>query len=67
MNAPMSVQHFLDIAPLSQTVVRDILDEAHRRKALRKGWPKAALDDYRPLDGYALAMIFQKISTRTRV
>ena len=67
MNAPMSVQHFLDIAPLSKTVVRDILDEAHRRKALRNGWPKAALDDDRPLDGYALAMIFQKNSTRTRV
>ncbi len=66
MNAPI-VQHFLDLAPLSKTDVRDILDEAHRRKALRKGWPKAAPDDDRPLDGYALAMIFQKNSTRTRV
>ena len=64
MTAP---KHFLDIAPLSKAEVRALLDEGHRRKALRKGWPKAAPDDDRPLDGYALAMIFQKNSTRTRV
>ena len=64
MSAP---KHFLDIAPLSKAELRAILDEGHRRKALRKGWPKAAVDDDHPLDGYALAMIFQKNSTRTRV
>jgi ornithine carbamoyltransferase len=60
-------KHFLDLAPLSKAEVRAILDEAHRRKKLRAGWPKAAPDDDKPLDGYALAMIFQKNSTRTRV
>jgi ornithine carbamoyltransferase len=60
-------RHFLDIAPLSKTDLRAILDEAHRRKALRADWPKAKPDDDRPLDGHALAMIFQKNSTRTRV
>jgi ornithine carbamoyltransferase len=47
--------------------VRAILDEAHRRKAARAGWPKAKPDDDAPLAGHALAMIFQKNSTRTRV
>jgi ornithine carbamoyltransferase len=61
------VKHFLDIAPLGKAELRALMDEAHRRKALRKGWPKAAPDDDRPLDGYILAMIFEKNSTRTRV
>ena len=60
-------RHFIDIAPLSKTEVRAILDEAHRRKKLRVGWPKAAPDDDVPLEGHALAMIFEKASTRTRV
>ena len=61
------VRHFLDIAPLSRAELRAILDEAQRRKAARAGWPKAKRDTDRPLDGRALAMIFQKNSTRTRV
>ncbi|MGE0597490.1 MAG: ornithine carbamoyltransferase [Hyphomonadaceae bacterium] len=60
-------RHFLDISALSTAEVRAILNEAHRRKAARAGWPKAAPDADRPLDGHALAMIFQKNSTRTRV
>ena len=65
MNA--ASRHFLDIAPLSKAEVRAILDEAHRRKAARAGWPKAKVDEDAPLAGCALAMIFQKNSTRTRV
>ncbi len=60
-------RHFLDISALSKEDVRAILDEAHARKAARVDWPKAAADEDAPLDGYALAMIFQKNSTRTRV
>ena len=60
-------RHFLDIAQLGADELRAILNEAHRRKAERAGWPKAAPDEDRPLDGHALAMIFQKNSTRTRV
>jgi ornithine carbamoyltransferase len=63
----MTPRHFLDISALSKEDVRAILDEALARKAARIGWPKAAPDDDAPLDGYALAMIFQKNSTRTRV
>jgi ornithine carbamoyltransferase len=60
-------RHFLDIAALSAEELRAILDEAHARKALRLGWPKAKRDEDAPLADHALAMIFQKNSTRTRV
>jgi ornithine carbamoyltransferase len=60
-------RHFLDIAALSTEDLRAVLDEAHARKAARLDWPKAKPDEDKPLDGYALAMIFQKNSTRTRV
>ncbi len=63
----MSARHFLDISALSKADLRAILDEAHRRKVLRASLPKGALDEDKPLDGHALAMIFQKNSTRTRV
>lgn len=62
-----SPRHFLDISALSKAEMRLLLDEAHRRKDARKGWPKGAPDADRPLDGCALAMIFQKNSTRTRI
>jgi len=60
-------RHFLDISQLSRAELRAILDEGHRRKRARAGWPKAKRDEDAPLDGHALAMIFQKNSTRTRV
>ena len=60
-------RHFLDISALSRAELRAIIDESHRRKGARAGWPKAKRDEDAPLDGHALAMIFQKNSTRTRV
>ncbi len=60
-------RHFLDLSALSREELRAILDEAHARKALRLDWPKAKIDEDAPLDGHALAMIFEKNSTRTRV
>jgi ornithine carbamoyltransferase len=60
-------RHFLDLAPGSKQDLRAIIDEARKRKQQRADLPKAAPDQDRPLDGHALAMIFQKNSTRTRV
>jgi ornithine carbamoyltransferase len=62
-----AARHFIDIADLSETDLRAILDVAHARKAARLGWPKAKPDADAPLAGRALAMIFEKKSTRTRV
>ena len=64
MSAP---RDFLDLTQLARADLRALLDEAHRRKRERQDRPKAMPDADRPLDGRALAMIFQKSSTRTRV
>ena len=62
----MTIRHFLDIWPLEQADLRAILDEAHRAKKARAGWPKGRVDPGAPLEGHTLAMIFEKASTRTR-
>ncbi|ATQ68709.1 MULTISPECIES: ornithine carbamoyltransferase [Methylosinus] len=57
-------RHFLDLSQIPATELRRILDNAAAIKARRvKGAPSA----FRPLAGKALAMIFDKPSTRTRV
>lgn len=61
------MRHFLDLDAVSPADLRAILDEAARRKAARGGRPKGAADDDAPLAGHALAMLFEKNSTRTRV
>jgi ornithine carbamoyltransferase len=60
------VRHFLDIHRLSAEDLRGILDDAHARKAARKGWPKGRIDADAPATDHVLAMIFEKNSTRTR-
>jgi ornithine carbamoyltransferase len=60
------VRHFLDIHRLSAEDLRGILDDAHARKAARKGWPKGRPDADGPATDHVLAMIFEKNSTRTR-
>ncbi|MGB3456216.1 MAG: ornithine carbamoyltransferase [Litorimonas sp.] len=60
------MRHFLSLAELSAEDLRQILDEAHDRKAARAGRPKGAADDDPALIGHTLAMIFEKSSTRTR-
>jgi ornithine carbamoyltransferase len=56
------IRHFLDLAALDGAVLRQILEEAARLKAVRRT-PAAE----KPLTGKVLAMIFDKPSTRTRV
>ncbi len=60
------VRHFLDIHRLSAEDLRAILDDAHARKAARKGWPQGRPDADAPGKERVLAMIFEKNSTRTR-
>jgi ornithine carbamoyltransferase len=60
-----SPRHFLDIWRLDAPTLRAILDDAVRRKALRRGWPRGRPDDDAPGAGRTLAMIFQHNSTRT--
>ncbi|CAN5246121.1 ornithine carbamoyltransferase [soil metagenome] len=60
------VRHFLDIHRLSGEDLRAILDDAHTRKAARKGWPQGRADADAPGRDRVLAMIFEKNSTRTR-
>ena len=62
----MAIRHFLDIWQIEAAQLRAILDEAHRAKKARAGWPKGKVDDGAPLSGHTLAMIFEKSSTRTR-
>lgn len=61
------MRHFLDIDTLPAIELRSILNEAHERKAARKGLPKGVADADSPLTGHVLAAIFEKNSTRTRV
>lgn len=63
----MTPRHLLAISGLDPDAGRQILAEAHRRKAARAGLPKGAADHDAPLAGHALAMIFEKPSTRTRI
>ena len=60
------VRHFLDIHRLDAAELRSILDDAHARKAARKGWPQGRADADAPARDHVLAMIFEKNSTRTR-
>ncbi|MFN7054636.1 ornithine carbamoyltransferase [Hyphomonas sp.] len=62
----MTIRHFIDLWPMERADLRAILDEAHRMKRARNGWPKGRIDPGAPLDGHTLAMIFEKSSTRTR-
>ncbi len=63
----MSVRHLLNLADAGGEAIAAILNDAQERKSARAGWPKGRPDADRPLDGHALAMIFEKPSTRTRL
>ena len=61
------MSHFLDLHVTDAGALRDMLDEAVRIKSARAGRPKAARDDEAALADHAVALIFEKPSTRTRV
>ena len=63
----MTLKHFLDLSDVTAHTVRDIVDEARRRKEARAGLPNGTPDADQPLTGKLLALVFDKPSTRTRV
>ncbi|RBP02331.1 ornithine carbamoyltransferase [Roseiarcus fermentans] len=66
MNAAVQAapRHFLGLLDLSAGELRRILDTSERIKRARR---KGAVQEWRPLAGKTLAMIFDRPSTRTRV
>ena len=61
------MRHFLNLSDAGPDGIAAILHDAIERKAARKGYPKGKPDPDAPLAGHALAMVFEKNSTRTRV
>lgn len=62
----IATRHFLDLWKLTPAMLRDMLQDAKRRKAARQGWPQGRPDEDAPAKDRVLAMIFEKNSTRTR-
>ena len=51
------VRHFLDLWRMDGATLRAILDDAHARKAARKGWTQGRVDPDAPARERTLAMI----------
>ncbi|MEM7570030.1 MAG: ornithine carbamoyltransferase [Pseudomonadota bacterium] len=65
--SPAPNRSFLDIVDFDAQTLRAILKNAHEMKAARQGLPRGAPDPQPSLNGHAVAMIFEKASTRTRI
>jgi len=61
------MRHFLNLSDAGADGIAAMLADALDRKAARTGWAKGRVDADAPLAGHALAMVFEKNSTRTRV
>ena len=61
------MRHFLSLSDAGAAGIAAMLADAIDRKAARRGWPKGRTDADAPLADHALAMVFEKNSTRTRV
>ena len=60
------MSHFLDLKDFTKPALRHILNEAAKRKKARAGLSKGETDKDQPLKGKAIALIFERPSTRTR-
>jgi ornithine carbamoyltransferase len=58
--------HFLDLKDFTKTQLRAMLDGALKRKKSRGSSPKGTADSDLPLKGKAVALVFERPSTRTR-
>ena len=61
------MKNFINISDCSSGELREIIEEAKKRKNNRNGLNKSAPDKDKPFDGRTMAMIFEKPSTRTRM
>ncbi len=61
------VSHFLDLHHFEKATLDGIIAAARKRKSGRAGLAKGIVDADAPLKGKVLAMIFERLSTRTRV
>ncbi|MFA5966296.1 MAG: ornithine carbamoyltransferase [Sphingomonas sp.] len=62
-----ALRHFIDLSDAGGDAIAAMLADAVQRKAERACWPRGKADADAPLAGHALAMVFEKNSTRTRV
>jgi ornithine carbamoyltransferase len=60
-------RHFLNLSDAGPDGIAAMIADALDRKAARAGFTKGRVDTDAPLAGHALAMVFEKNSTRTRV
>ena len=61
------MKNFINISDCSSEDLREIIEEAKKRKQNRTGLNKSAPDQDKPFEGKSMAMIFEKPSTRTRM
>ena len=61
------MKKFINISDCSSEELREIIEEAKKRKQNRAGLNKSAPDEDKPFEGKSMAMIFEKPSTRTRM
>lgn len=60
------MSHFLDLKDFTKPQLRAMLNAAALRKAGRNGFAKGVVDKDLPLKGKAIALVFERPSTRTR-
>ncbi len=60
------MQHFLDLKDFTKPQLRSMLDGALKRKKARAALSKGMADVDLPLKGKAIALVFERPSTRTR-
>ncbi len=60
-------RHFLDLKDHDADTLRAIIDHARAQKERRQGRPRGARDSMPLAEGRVLALIFEQVSTRTRV
>jgi ornithine carbamoyltransferase len=58
--------HFLDLKDFTKPQLRALLNSAAKRKSARADWSKGTTDVDLPLKGKAIALVFERPSTRTR-